>query len=71
MIERIKLVPGTEYTVHGSKSVVVCQWSEGSDAGVVNKVSGWSCTVHDPARCDDGTIIWEYSTSGRFQEVKK
>lgn len=34
-----------------------------------NVKSGWLFTAHDCGIYEDGTIDWDYSTGGRFEEV--
>lgn len=34
-----------------------------------NAASGWTFTAHGCGIYEDGTIDWDYSTGGRFEEV--
>lgn len=41
----------------------------GVDAIMQNITSGWTFTAHGIRRYEDGTIVWDYSTGGRFEDV--
>lgn len=42
-----------------------------SEARMQNTVSGWTCIAHGIVRYDDGTIEWDYSTDGHFEDIEK
>lgn len=44
-------------------------FSDGAD--VTNIKSGWRCLAHNITLYDDGTIEWDYSTKGYFDERKE
>ena len=49
----------------------LCRWvfPSGVDAIMQNIASGWTFTAHGIRRYADGTIVWDYSTGGRFEDV--
>ena len=36
-----------------------------------NIASGWTCVAHGIVRYEDGTIEWDYSTGGYFDQIEK
>lgn len=41
----------------------------GVDAIMQNIISGWTFTAHGLRRFADGTIVWDWSSGGRFEDV--
>ena len=39
------------------------------EAKFQNTVSGWTCYAHGIVRYADGTIEWDYSTDGHFEDL--
>ena len=46
-----------------------CRRGEASDAWMINVASGWSFHAHGCRRYPDGSIEWNYSTDGTFDEI--
>ena len=42
----------------------------GHEAWMQNTVSGWTLVAHGITRYEDGTIEWDYSTGGGFNDAK-
>ena len=74
---RARLEEGREYILHafGSyESRFVCirrlrgDDYSGHNAELRNIRSGWTFTAHGTNMYEDGTIDWDFSTHGRFEE---
>jgi len=75
--KRFKPVPGKIYTnkgggtflckdiIHRTPHIV----EEAYSASMVNTKSGWTFFANGLIQYEDGTIEWDYSTGGRFEEV--
>ena len=50
-----------------------CQMPLGDrcDAWMQNTASGWTLLAHGIVRYEDGTIEWDYSTRGHFEEIRR
>lgn len=65
--------PGSTYKNQGG-GTFKCLRSGGFmteyDAVMQNTASGWTFTAHGCGGYEDGTMDWDYSSGGRFEEVK-
>lgn len=80
---RFEPTPGTVYENKGGGTYrCVDSWQDVSEdpswhcplrwnARMVNTKSGWSIEARGLWLYPDGTIEWDYSTGGRFEEVAK
>ena len=44
---------------------------EPCSAWMQNTASGWTLLAHGITRYEDGTIEWDYSTGGHFEEIRR
>lgn len=58
---------GKTYTNNGG-GTFRCLKSFGADAAFINEKSGWKFQAHGCRLYDNGTIEWDYSTGGYFEE---
>ena len=74
---RFKPVEGQAYTNKGG-GTFLCKGGihetpytveKAYSARMVNVKSGWTFTAHGLIQYEDGTIEWDYSSGGRFEEV--
>lgn len=61
---------GKTYTNNGG-GTFRCLQSFGADADFINTKSGWRFQAHGCRLYDNGTIEWDYSTGGYFEEEEK
>lgn len=70
--EKYTPVTGKTYRNIGGGSYRCIKSSyEPTKAIMKNVASGWTFTAHGCGIYEDGSIDWDYSTGGRFEEVTK
>lgn len=60
--------PGTGYWNQGGGTFDCLSVLDDGRAVMRNRASGWTLTAHGVGIYDDGSIDWDYSTDGRFEE---
>lgn len=60
--------PGTGYWNQGGETFDCLSVLDDGRAVMRNRASGWTLTAHGVGIYDDGSIDWDYSTDGRFEE---
>lgn len=73
MKKHIRTVPflpevGAVYENHGGGTFRCLRNKGGTTAVMQNVKSGWTFTAHECRRYGNGTIEWNWSTGGRFEE---
>lgn len=70
-MNRIKFAPtvGCIYRNHGG-GAFECIATDGNAFMMRNVASGWALCAHGIEMYDDGSIEWDYSTMGHFEEKK-
>ena len=72
--KEIRHYPIRERELYKNKggSVYMCLQELDRDTYVMQNVnSGWTFTAHVITRYENGDIEWDYSSNGRFEEVKE
>lgn len=69
--QRITPVGGKVYeNAGGGRYLCTSHWSSSERSCFMNIDSGWELTAHNVVQYDDGTIEWDYSTDGGFNDRK-
>lgn len=70
--QRFSPVEGRVYTnAGGGKYLCQIARENSFDAWMQNTASGWTLLAHGIVRYEDGTIEWDYSTQGHFEEIRR
>lgn len=73
--KRLKPTPGTTYINKGGGAYLCGDvWKNDTldqsySASMTNIKSGWTFIAHGITQYVDGSIEWDYSTGGRFEEI--
>ena len=67
--QRITPVGGKVYeNAGGGRYLCSSHWNSCEHASFMNIDSGWELIAHNVVQYDDGTIEWDYSTGGGFND---
>ena len=67
--QRITPVGGKVYeNAGGGRYLCTSHWSSCESSRFMNIDSGWELTAHGIVQYEDGTIEWDYSTGGGFND---